>query len=207
MPIDAVASTPILNGATAASPVRTLHYMPLLPMLPVDNVQIEPGRTTAGTDNPWQLDLHTGKIELSALFTHKSGEISKCDKDGFIMTVEDQGIKILADPAAGAGHVQATVNGKTTPGTISHSGNRSTLHTDDGGTITVTAKSGGHFSVSGIAPVTVDVRYVDGIQPGATPPTRPNDPRPWYMGKDPATMTFAEKVKTIFKSLFTVSGQ
>lgn len=180
---------------------RPFRYMPLIPVLPRDRVELG-----ASTDNPWKLPIRTGKIELSALWTRKRGEITKSDREGFIMVVEDQSIKVLADPARGDGHVSATLNGETQHGVITNSGKSSTLRLDDGTTITVTDKGRERFSVSGIAPVTVDVRYIDGIRRRRWP-VPDSHAEPWHRGRDPRTMTFPEKVREYIRSLFEVSGE
>lgn len=202
MSIDAFAQ---INSSCLTATARPPHFLPLIPMgNQPTRPTIAPDQAiirTSSTDNPWKLDIHTGKIQLSALFTSKQGEITQCDASGFKMNVDGQSIAVMADPASGAGHVIATLQGKTQPGVITQSGNTSTLRLNDGSKVSITANSGGDFSVSGIAPLTVDVRYPDAVKSSGH--STKDIKQPWYMGKDPSTMSFGQKVTTIFKSLFT----
>jgi hypothetical protein len=77
------------------------------------------------------------------------------------MKVEDQGIEIV--PVEGPpGRVRATLNGETQPGVIQKlAENKSRLTLDDGTKITITLKRNGRFDIEGIAPVTVEARYLD----------------------------------------------
>lgn len=200
--IDSHPSTTI--GAVQKSPPPAPARFPM-PLIPIDQVRIAPAVGAPNTDNPWGLAMKTGQIELSALFTRKKGEVTQCDKDGFIMKVEKDTMKIMADPARGAGHVQATQNGETMHGVITRNGNASTLRLDDGATITVTDKGRGQFTVSGIAPVTVNVKYVSWAEPQK--PSAPDKPavpsdKPWWRGQDPSKMSLGDKVKSYFKSLW-----
>lgn len=183
---------------------QPMRIMPLIPKLPGDIITIGPATGAPSTDNPWKLPIRTGKIELSALFTRKRGEITQSDKVGFVMKVDDQEMRVMADPDHGDGHVNATMNGQTQHGVITNNSNRSTLRLDDGSTITVTDKGRERFSVTGIAPVTVDVRYIDGLKRKPKPaPAYHQDP--WYRCQDSKTMTFGQKVRSYIKSLFEVS--
>ena len=118
-------------------------------------------------DNLLGIPLRVGTLELKVLFTKKRGAILRCDKQGFIATLDSYRIETVADPQK-PGRALATFSGdpqlpaKPIGATIKTTGDTVKILGDDGTTVEATFKSDGSYSFkTNKAPVTVTARYID----------------------------------------------
>lgn len=118
-------------------------------------------------DNLLGIPLRVGTLELKALFTKKRGAILRCDKQGFIATLDTYRIETVPDPKK-PGRVMASFSGdpqvpaQPIGAVIKTQGDTASILGDDGSTVEVTYKADGTYSFkTNKLPVTVSARYID----------------------------------------------
>ncbi|RCK80831.1 MAG: hypothetical protein OZSIB_2719 [Candidatus Ozemobacter sibiricus] len=144
----------------------------LLPLLArLETAPSRPATAGLSTDHLLGIPMRPGKLELTALFQKRYGQILRIDRQAFHAVLDTYRLEVTPHPSGQPGRILATISGGSSDdqlpqepvaGTLTTDGTVADVVMDDGTTLKVTWLGNGKYIFqSSLLPVKVTARYID----------------------------------------------